>query len=847
MKYIVDCDHVSPADIPTLGGKAAALATLGEFLLPIPEWFAVKTDAWRDTADRADFPTQLQWELDRMLERFPEDTYFAVRSSALAEDGADTSFAGQFETFLWVERGEVPAKIRAVWASAFSERVKAYCSHIRIPPPDEPPVALVQRMVRAEKAGVAFAANPLCADTTTCVVSAVWGLGSALVDGTSNADSYTYHYPDQHITAEIPAKSLDAEPLNRTVCPQLFDRDRSRERVLTDEEVQTIARLAQSTSCLFGRFQDIEWAFERGELFLLQSRPITTLGGVFESRSTAYVFDNSNIAESYSHTTTPLTFTFIRMAYSGVYEQFCRVFGVSERVIAANMGVFSRMLAFVDNRVYYNLFSWYKMLSLLPGYALNRAFMEQMMGVKEPLPDDFLRSIHDSVPTIGKLTDTVRLLRCLCRLVGNYARLEKHIARFYSRLETALAGPALEDLDANGLLNAFSAMEKSLLKRWDAPLENDFFAMIFHGLLRSLCKKYKLPDDFHNELLTGQGGIISTRPAERIREVSRFIAADKAAVQTLASGSLREIRLLLRENAALNERAEDYLRVFGDRCVDELKLESITLTENPMPFYRAVAAMAGHSEAAAPVPQPPDWQPYLKGHPLRRGLFRWILRSARRTVKNRENLRFERTRLFGRVRSLFLCMGMQLASRGVIDDRRDIFYLTLEEIFGVIDHTAASYDLRGTVELRKREHAENTEKDLPVRIFVNGIAGFSGRRFGMTGAVAEGDLTGIPCCAGEVQATARVVNDPQRADFAPGQILVAKSTDPGWIVLFSLAAGIIVEKGSLLSHAAIVSREMGIPCIISATGATTRIPDGATVQMDGATGGITIVEEARHG
>jgi len=835
--FIISGSNSTSGDLTELGGKAGALARLHDICLPIPQWFVIKSGAFHipeEEAGRA---------IDEMLAHFEEGVCFAVRSSGKAEDGAQASFAGQFESYLWVERADVHRHVKLVWQSAFSERVRTYREHNNITGPIDPPAVLVQRMIRSEKAGVAFAANPLTADTGECVVSAVFGLGSALVDGSSDADAYTYRYRDGSVVAQTAQKTLDAEPLNRLIRPELFRRDLSCERVLTEEEIREIALLARITSDHFGRFQDIEWAIEDGKLYLLQSRPITTLAGIYEPTGRAFVFDNSNIAESYSGATTPLTFSFIRKAYSGVYEQFCRVFGVSEKVLGDNAKVFTQMLAFVDNRVYYNLFSWYKMLSLLPGYALNRQFMEQMMGVKEPLPEDFLQVIHDSVPSKGKASDTARLLRCIFKLLGNYIRLESHIAKFMERLESALEGPPLSQKNANELYDCFAVLESSLLKKWDAPIENDFFAMIFHGLLRGLCKKYGLPANTHNALLTGQGGIISTEPAATIRRIGRSIRHDKSAVETLGTGGLRDIRLLLRENTALGAELDAYLAQFGDRCVDELKLESVSLTENPLPLYRAVAASARAPRAHTAANTPPGWRPLLKGHPIRKGLFSFVLKNARRTVKNRENLRFERTRLFGRVRALFLNIGMQFASRGIIGERRDIFYLTLEEIFGVIDNTAASYDLKGTVSLRKAEHERNHPERLPTRVFAAGIAGFSGRRFspGETEAAA-GDLHGVPCCAGRVTATARIIADPQAADFAPGQILVARSTDPGWIVLFSLAAGIIVERGSLLSHAAIVSREMGIPCIVCVQGATTRIPDGATVTMDGATGSIDLFE-----
>ena len=843
MKYIITCEKARPEDFSQLGGKAAALAKLGGYGLPVPDWFAVKTNAYYKRGETP--PEGFMQELEQALAAFPDDTRFAVRSSAMVEDGAEASFAGQFESYLWVLRDDVAAKIHEVWDSAFSSRVSAYCRNNNIAAPTEPPVALVQQMVAARKAGVAFAANPINADTQHGVVSAIFGLGSALVNGATDADTYAYNYRTGVVRAAVAEKSLTAEPLNREIIPELIVENAVNRRVLSDSEVAEVAMLVKRTSYLQGRLQDIEWAYDNKRLYLLQSRPITTLHSVFEANARPFVFDSSNIAESYSQTTTPLTFTFIRLAYSGVYEQFCRVFGVSEKIIADNMGVFARMLAFVDNRVYYNLYSWYKMLSFLPGYSLNRAFMEQMMGVREPLPDEFLKEIRETAPTSGKLGDRASLVRCIFRLLSNYRNLEKHIKHFYKRLSVLLDTAQPRDLDVNELADAFAALEKGLLKRWDAPIENDFFAMIFHGILRSLCKKYKLPEELHSRLLVGQGGIISARPAEELREIGTMISNQPQIIELLSGGTMLEISRMLEGNDPLREKTAAYLNMFGDRCVDELKLESAALTTDPLPFYRAVAAMAAAGDTAKSQTSP-EWCSYVK-NPFRRALFAWVLKNTRRLVKNRENMRFERTRLFGRMREIALCFGMHYSSRGIISEARDIFFLTMEEMLGALDNTAAGSDFRGLVEVRKAEYLRNFEKSPPTRVYVNGVSGFSARKKATEETVSGDGLSGLACCAGVVEGTARIVTDPRNTDFARGQILVAHSTDPGWVVLFSLAAGIIVERGSLLSHAAIVSREMGIPCIVSAPGAMSTIPNGATVRMDGATGKIVIVGGGENG
>jgi len=165
-------------DITKIGGKAGALARLSGVADNIPDWFAVSIDG-AQTA-----------EIMEALERFDENTLFAVRSSAADEDGTDNSFAGQYETYLNIPKSEVFENIKKVQDSVFSERIKAYKRERGINSISVPAV-LVQRMVNADCAGVAFSANPVTGNTKECVISAVRGLGDKLVDGSVDADTYT--------------------------------------------------------------------------------------------------------------------------------------------------------------------------------------------------------------------------------------------------------------------------------------------------------------------------------------------------------------------------------------------------------------------------------------------------------------------------------------------------------------------------------------------------------------------------------------------------------------------------------------------------------------------------------
>jgi rifampicin phosphotransferase len=817
VRFIVASDTSEMSE--ELGGKARALVELVRAEFNVPPFFVVLPEA-------VDAEKEIRKELEDCLSRLRGER-FAVRSSGRGEDSAEHSFAGQFESFLGVGRAEVPARIRDVWRSAKSERVVAYRKERGIREAVKIPAVIVQEMVEADCAGVAFGVDPVSGRQGIAIVSAVRGTAEKLVSGELDADTW-------HVE-----RSGKATRLN------------SAHAVLDTPGARRVADLARRCGEHFGRPQDIEWARAGGELFLLQSRPITTLTGLGDPEGTWNLWDNSNIAESYNGVTTPLTFSFARYVYEEVYRQFCRLMGVSEERIAAHRTVFARMLGLIRGCVYYNLLNWYRVLALLPGYAVNRRFMEQMMGVKESLPADALRSIEHS-SSGERLRDAVNLGRTIVRLIAAHWRISSSIASFYSRLNDALRppDPPLSQLRPDELVAEYRELERRLLTRWDAPLVNDFLAMIFFGVSRKLSAAWcgDPHGTLQNDLISGDGGMISAEPARRVREMAALALTDESLVEALCEAEAGEARASLGRVKGLDRAFDEYLSRFGDRCLEELKLESATLHDDPTSLLRAVghyarriqrkeipiASHEGVREAAE-----------IRGrttltNPFKRVLFFWLVRHTRARVRDRENLRFERTRLFGRVRRLFVELGRRFHGAQLLADPRDIFHLTVEEALGFVEGTSAFADLKAVAAARKAEFERYREMPAPPDRFETrgavGAAPFLERCVADTPANAGNSRSGIGCCPGRVRGRARIILDPRGALLEPGEILVAQRTDPGWIMLFPAASGLLVEYGSLLSHSAIVARELGIPAVVSVTGLTEWLADGDEVEFDGSTG-----------
>jgi pyruvate,water dikinase len=295
--------------------------------------------------------------------------------------------------------------------------------------------------------------------------------------------------------------------------------------------------------------------------------------------------------------------------------------------------------------------------------------------------------------------------------------------------------------------------------------------------------------------------------------------------------------------------------------MEELKLESSTLHDDPIPLWRAIghyAARLGAQEhvdeqakdVAIRAAAESGMRTALAGHPLRRLVFGWVLGRARACVRARENLRFERTRVFGRARQIVVEIGKRLAAVDCLDHYRDVFYLEIDELLGFVEGRVTTTDLKGLVAVRRAEFEGYRIAPAPDDRFETRGLMYKGHAFKAAHPVTEqsqGDRrTGLACCPGIVRGPVRVVRDPRQAAVKPGEIVVAERTDPGWVMIFPSATGLLVERGSLLSHSAIVARELGLPAIVSIAGLMQWLQDGDWVEMDGSTGTIVKVEAPRE-
>jgi len=801
---------------------------------------------------------KIKEEFEKEIENaLNEESYYAVRSSSIEEDSSNFSFAGQFETYLYVKKENMLEKIKEVWISSFSNHVMKYRKEGKINNEINVPAVIIQEMVNSEKAGVGFSVNPVNNNYDEVVISGTYGLGTSIVDGDENGDLFIYNKKTKEIKKEIRTKKirqvLDFE--NKKIKTEEINIE---EEILNDSEVCELGENIINIEKYYGKPQDMEWAFEKEKLYILQSRPITTLEKTDKKTYNTIIWDNSNIVESYPEITLPLTFSFIRKAYSNVYKRFSEITGVPAKVVESYQDIYDNMLGLLKGRVYYNLINWYKLLMLFPNSKGNSKFMEQMMGVKKELSEENLN--ENLLEAEGKMTDFEKFRNKLEKykagftLFMNMFLIEKKAEKFYKIIDENLNGKNsdLSNKNIKELKKYYKFLENKFLKNWEIPIINDFLVMVWFGLSKKMAEKY-IKDDFekaHNTLIAQEGNsMISVEPSKYIKKMSLMIKNDKSLKDEIGNiinkneKSLIEI-FKLTQNAEFNSTLNEYMEKFGDRTVHELKLEAPTLREEPLFLIKMIYSLSitenvqEHAKRNILEEQKKIYDS-LKINPIKKYLLKKTLFYAKKFIRLRENLRYERTKVFGTVRKIMKKMGVHLKNNNLINNEKDVFYLTVDEIFGLVNGSIIDVDLKKLIELRKEEYKKyQTEAILPDRFLTRGFLGenFYYEDLAGNSQLDENTLQGTGCSKGIVKGKVKIVLNPMDTQVEDGDIVVTKSTDPSWVIVFPLLKGLIVEKGSLLSHSAIISREMNIPAIVGVQGATSILKTGDMVQFDGSTG-----------
>ena len=883
--------HAGNVSLPLAGGKGTNLARLVGAGFPVPGGFLITTHAYHSyvvanalenwvleiaRSAPADDPTALEEAsrairarleagiLSPMLVEAIRDAYasmgkppVAVRSSATTEDLPEASFAGQQDTFLNVTGDE--ALLKAVvrcWSSLWTARAIGYRTRNGIEHQGAALAVVVQEMVESETAGVLFTANPLTGQRTETVVDATLGLGEALVSGQVEPD----HYVVNPIGGRILSKTLGAKAVAIRGKPDggtlTVTEDAAGRQALPDGAIIELAALGQRVARLFGVPRDIEWAWARKKLFLLQSRPITSLFPVPERMAPEplQVLVSFGAFQGMLDPMTPLG----RDVLLRLPANVAKLIGQDETLVT------QRIFAVAGERLFINVTGALRQQRSRQLIRTALKMIEPGTGqALEPLLSDAALAPLKRRISFGTMA---RLVPLLFRIVGNigYNLLWPAAGRerIQRRIEAAIKSFHVKSAAAATLADRVALCEEvgESIRRVGPVLAPGLIAGL--GTLRLLhYLAADLPDADQVVLETTRGlpHNVTTEMDLSLWRTAGVIRADTAAAayfRQADAATLARETLAGQLPATAQAALDAFLQRYGSRGMAEIDLGRPRWRENAAPLIQAlqsylritdanhapdVVFQRGAASAESTIVTLVKAVGRTRHGWLKSRLLRWAARRMRALAGLRESPKFAVIRLLGMLRASLLAGGSELRAEGILARLDDIFYLHLKEIKALAD--GAQRDWRALVEERRGTYErEMRRRQVPRLLLSDGRAFFDPG----VGAADEADtaIAGSPVSPGVAEGVVHVVLDPHGAQLAPGEILVCRGTDPSWTPLFLAAGGLVMEVGGLMTHGSVVAREYGIPAVVGVDHATTRLQTGQRVRVDGSRGRITVLRDA---
>jgi pyruvate,water dikinase len=834
-----------------LGGKARNLCLLQENGFTVPKFFAIRNTMAAPATGQEEVITQLASQISSDSDQ----TLYAVRSSGADEDSPERSYAGLLETFLCVRKNELLPFIEKCRASGQAERIRLYGGTSN----PMPVCVIVQHMIKSEAAGVLFTANPAGSLTETVIVAA-YGLGEGVVQDRVETDTYFLDRLTGTLRLETirKTKKIDYDDTSgKGVCYKAVPQELSDCPVLAESEARSLAAIGMEIGHLYpNHFVDIEWCLdENRRVHILQCRPITSIpSGEFT------VIDNSNIVEGYPGLTKALTFSILKDGYRKNFTALLRSIGIPEIRIDAARRALEHMVAYIEGRVYYNLSSWYRIFNIVPGcsYWLVPLF-DLMIGVVKGG-----RTVNACAAEQVSLRHSRTYMQVSSILLLKFLTF-KHRMRSYKcafdKIAIQFRSKCVNELSNHDLIDLWLQLDTRIFRLIHIALLNDLFLMILVAAANKMLAsaEFQNSESLFNALMCGEDGMESVLPVRSIISLAEKVRSQPALKQALhmaASSQQRDdLDRALSSDVQFAKEFYAHVECYGDRLPEELKIETVSFRENPQLLADAILQQADGAltvdllrmrERAVREEAETTLRKGLAKRPLRQLMIRYLLRRTRMALANRESARLDRSRVFGFYRSLSRVLGNNLAREGAIAEPLDVCHLTFDELKDYILGSATETDLKAVVARRRENYRVFQGRNPDERMVLRGtvyrnfiVQSVPVRQTKGTGGDSdELWLHGIPCSPGTVSAEAIVVENHATTPSVAGKIIVARMTDPGWIFLIVSAAGLIIEKGSLLSHTAIIGRELGIPTIVGVTGATRCIRSGMRIKMDGSTGQI---------
>jgi pyruvate,water dikinase len=764
-----------------------------------------------------------------------------VRSSAVGEDSAAASFAGQLDSIPGVAGlGPLRRALLSVWASRWSARALAY--ELSRGASLAGMGVIIQRQIDARISGVLFTrvsdADP------RMLLEYCGGLGERLVSGCEDPGRVTISRSDRRWT-------VDTRPENAVTDEALL---------LNDSTIATLAQQAMRIELSFGAAQDLEWTIDAGgRLWLLQARPITAPAHAVGNVNAVH-WSNANVNENFPEPITPLLYSIAREGYYHYFRNLGRSFGISAARLERMEQPLRHIIGVHGARMYYNLTNIHGVLRSAPfGEALTSSFN---LFVGANATETAPAAGGSRWGTAGEIAEVAAIA---LKTTWQYLFVSRRVRRFEGRVDAfaqATHPDGLGTKTAHALLHDFRGFVEIRNRKWNDAALADAAAMVSYGLLQRLLVRVAPDADqtsLHNNLLKALPGLVSSQPAIELWNLSRQVKAHKRLRRLFAANRAVEILAVIDRDddlMAFRRSFRQFVENWGFRCSGELMLTTPSFQEAPEKLITLIASYAALDEASPVallerqaeerIAETRRVQRRLRRRPLTRLAVSIVLRWTQKAILLRERARLKQALLYSRLRRIVLALGNRLTAAGHVEQPDDVFFLTAAELDELISGSAMFPDaVRALVAVRRAAHAALSDAAPPDTLVLSEGAYFSASaQRPAPGADPEArTLCGVGACGGATTGRAAVlegVADSTR--LSPGDVLVTRQTDPGWAPVFPLISALVVERGGMLSHGAIIAREFGIPSVVGVKDATALIAHGSQVHVNGDRGIVSLVE-----
>ncbi len=884
MNIILNFNEISKTDLPLVGGKGANLGEMSRGGFPVPPGFCVSTAGFdsflkvnnlqdkifplldglkaedtqkvktigetiRNLINSSEIPFEIEKSVKNALNQSGIGNYYAIRSSATAEDLPDASFAGQQDTYLNITGlNDILIKIKSCWASLYTDRAITYRIQNAFDHSQIKLSVVVQKMITPDVSGILFTVDPISENRKIMTIDASYGLGEALVSGLVSSDLYKISKTNLTIISKSIGEkkiAIQNNPDGGTYQENLSE-SMQKSQALTDDQIISLSKLGYDIETYYGKPQDIEWCIEKNQIYIVQSRPITSLYPDLEPKTTQ---DELHVYISFGHGQV-MTDAFKPLGISMIH--YLAPFSKSNQEILRTNFIKEaggRIYIDVSNALRIKTFRKRKTFSYIDELifeALEEVTTRQDFNTHFRLKTFLTLLYHGftfAIPKIFKLLWVVFLANPLGRSNKILYDINRRISQYRKHIHKLSPG-------ISRLISLKKILTNHLLKV-AKYLPYILSSMLVQKKIEKLLSGKGLDEEI-NAITHGLRGNITTEMDLMVGDLADIIMSHPDLYHYLKVHPLLNVLSSIKNvngGSVFLKKYDEFITIYGSRGNSEIDITRPRWSEDPKMLMNMILSMCNGKEINSHrkhyekmvlqgdkaeekiISSSKD----LFKNPIKRWMVKRFVNIYRNNFSAREHPKYYIMELFKLVKETLLDEAIFMKEQDLIDEVKDIYYLHLDEIIQILK----GYNQRNLIKKRKLDYNRYVKMSPPRVLTSDGekiIATHKSKN------IPQGAMIGSPASTGIIEGIAKVIIDPAKESLNSGEILVAPFTDPGWTPLFIHASGLIMEVGGLMTHGSVVAREYGIPAVVCVPDATKLIKSGQRVRVNGNIGYVEILD-----